>query len=132
MTLKSLTTAERNALTPNVGDKIINTTTGTEQTYYGGTWNDAGTSTTPNASTTVAGKVEIATQGEVDAGTDVGGTGATVVVIPSTLAAASNVPNIHAKTQKTAPIYSDEYLIADSAASYALKRVVQSDMPSAL
>lgn len=74
MTLKSLTTAERNALTPNVGDKIINTTTGTEQTYYAGTWNDAGTSTTPNASTTVAGKVEMATQAEVNAGTSTGGT----------------------------------------------------------
>lgn len=72
MTLKSLTTAQRDALTPNVGDKIINTTTGTEQTYYTGTWNDAGTSTTPNASTTVDGKVEIATQGEVDAGKQIG------------------------------------------------------------
>lgn len=132
LTLKSLTTAQRNALTPNVGDKIINTTTGTEQTYYGGTWNDAGTSTTPNASTTVAGKVEIATQAEVDAGTQIGGTGAFLSVWPDTLAAAANVPNIHTKTQKTAPIYSDEYLIADSAASFWLKRVVQSDMPSAL
>lgn len=84
LVLKSLTTAQRNALTPVVWYKIFNSTTGTVQTYYSGTWNDEGTSTTPNASTTVAGKVEIATQVEVDAGTDVGGTGATVVVIPST------------------------------------------------
>jgi hypothetical protein len=87
LTIKTLTTAQRDALTPVVGYKIFNTTTGTEQTYYSGTWNDAGTSTTPNASTTVAGKVEIATQPEVDAGTDIGGTGATVVVTPSTFLA---------------------------------------------
>jgi hypothetical protein len=34
LTLKSLTTAQRDALTPVVGYKIFNTTTGTEQTYY--------------------------------------------------------------------------------------------------
>ena len=45
---------------------------------------DTGTPT-PNASETVAGKVEIATTAEVNAGTDTGGTGATNVVIPSTL-----------------------------------------------
>lgn len=39
----------------------------------------------PDASETVKGLVEIATQTEVDAGTDTGGTGAKVAVIPSTL-----------------------------------------------
>lgn len=43
-------------------------------------------STTPNASDTVAGKVEVATQAETDAGTAVGGTGALLVVTPATLA----------------------------------------------
>jgi hypothetical protein len=52
--------------------------------YQGGAWATRGNSATANASTTVAGKVEIATQVEVDAGTDTGGTGATVAVIPST------------------------------------------------
>lgn len=50
-----------------------------------GQWEEVDTGTpTPNASTTVAGKVEIATQTEVDNSTDTGGTGATVSVIPST------------------------------------------------
>ena len=83
--LKTLTTAERDALTPATGDKIINSTTGTEQTYYGWTWNDAWTSTTPNASTTVAGKVEKATSGEVTAWTSTGWTGAELFVWPAEL-----------------------------------------------
>jgi hypothetical protein len=53
--------------------------------YYGGTWNDVGTSTTPNASTTVAGKVEMATQAEVNAGTQIGGTGAFLSAGPDTI-----------------------------------------------
>lgn len=40
----------------------------------------------PNASTTVKGIVEIATQAEVDVGTDTGGTGAFLSVLPSQLA----------------------------------------------
>ena len=48
-----------------------------EQNYNGGAWFTLGTSTpTPNASTTVAGKVEEATDAEVTAGTTTGGTGA--------------------------------------------------------
>lgn len=82
--LKSLTTTQRDALTPATGDKIINTTTGTEQTYYGGTWNDAGTSTVANASTTVTGKVQLATTGQANAGTDTDG-GDPLVIIPSQL-----------------------------------------------
>ena len=81
--LKSLTTAQRDALTPNTWDQIYNSTTGTVQTYYGWTWNDAWTSTTPNASTTVAGKVEKATSGEVTAWTSTGWTGAELFVWPA-------------------------------------------------
>jgi len=83
--IKSLTTAQRDALTPTTGDAIINTTTGTVQTYYGGTWNDNGTSTTPNASTTVAGKVEKATSGEVTAWTSTWWTWAELFVWPAEL-----------------------------------------------
>lgn len=46
---------------------------------------DTGT-TTPNASATAAGKVEIATSAESIAGTDTGGTGAFVSVLPSDIA----------------------------------------------
>lgn len=83
--LNSLTTTQRDALTPAVGDKIINTTTGTEQTYIGGTWLDAGTSTVANASITVSGKLEIGTQTQINDIIDTGETGALLAVIPSTL-----------------------------------------------
>ena len=82
--IKSLTTTQRDALTPANGMKIYNSTTGTEQTYYGGTWNDAGTTGTPNASGTVTGKVRLADQTQVNAGTDTE-SGDPLVVIPSTL-----------------------------------------------
>lgn len=85
LTLKSLTQAQINALTPVVGYKVFNTDTGTVQTYYSGAWNNEGTSTTPNASTTVAGKVEQATQSEVNAGTITGSTGAVLFADPSTI-----------------------------------------------
>jgi len=127
LTLKSLTTAQRDALTPNVGDKIINTTTGTEQTYYTGTWNDAGTSTTPNASTTVDGKVEIATQGEVDAGKQIGWTGAFLTVWPDTfLAWVTPAININSLTAKPDPVGADYLLWADSAAWFASKKFLLS------
>lgn len=80
--IKSLTTTQRDALTPANGMKIYNSTTGTEQTYYGGTWNDAGTNTTPNATTTVAGKVELPTDAQNTAGTDIGETGASLTPTP--------------------------------------------------
>lgn len=67
------------------GTIIYNTTAGEFQVRQAGAWVTlASGSTQPNASTTVAGKVEIGTQTEVDAGTDTGGTGAITVVIPST------------------------------------------------
>ena len=54
------------------------------QVNEGGIWNTLGFSTpTPDASETVSGKVELATQAEVDAGTDTGGTGASLVAVPS-------------------------------------------------
>lgn len=129
LVLKTLTTTQRNALTPVTGYKIYNSTTGTVQTYYGGTWNDEWNSTTPNASTTVAGKVEIATQAEVNAGTATGGTGASLAVTPDTLANATNIPNIPLLTQKTTPVWDDEYILADSESSFALKRFFRKALP---
>lgn len=70
---------------PVNGDKCLISGVG-EQNYEGGAWHtmDLGTPT-PNASDTVAGKVEIATQVETDAGTATGGTGAILAVTPATL-----------------------------------------------
>lgn len=124
LTLKSLTTAQRDALTPVVWYKFFNTTTGTVQTYYSGTWNTEWNSATPNADTTTAGKVEIATQAEVNAGTDTGGTGATVVVIPSTFRAwVMWAIDINSLTEKTTTTSNDLLLLSDSASSFANKKI---------
>lgn len=71
-----LTEAQRDALTPQNGYIIYNTTSGELQYYDGGAWQSVGTASVPNASTTVAGIVEEATAAEVGAGTATGGTGA--------------------------------------------------------
>lgn len=85
ITVSNLTEAERDALSPTNGTIIFNTTSGTFQSYSGGAWTDVASGATPNASETVSGKVEVATQAETDAGTEVGGTGAILVVSPKTL-----------------------------------------------
>lgn len=75
------TTARDAAITaPQNGDTCFLTSTGVPQWYGGGSWNDFGTGATfVNASTTVAGKIEIATAAEMGAGTGTGGTGALLV-----------------------------------------------------
>ena len=85
-----LTTIERDALTnvPNGGLAIYNTTLGQTQWREGGSWvSNASGGSVPNASPTVAGKVEKATSAESQAGTDTGGTGAENFVAPSDIAA---------------------------------------------
>ena len=53
--------------------------------YIAGAWSARATGSTSNASTTVAGKVELATDAELRTGTATGGTGATIVPNPSQL-----------------------------------------------
>ena len=79
--VQNLTTAERDALTGVANGAIIyNTTLGEFQVYQGGAWSSlASGSTQPDASTTVAGKVELATAAERAAGTSTGGSGAALV-----------------------------------------------------
>lgn len=62
---------------------IYNTALGVNQQYIGGAWTNNASGSVVNADTATAGKVEIATQAEFDAGTDVGVTGATLVAPPS-------------------------------------------------
>ncbi len=91
LVLNSLTTTQRDALgTATDGALIYNSTTGTFQGRDGGAWVniDTGAASVSNASTTVAGIVEIATQTEANAGTDAGGTGAQLTVGPPELAVA--------------------------------------------
>lgn len=84
--------------------------------YQGWAWVTRATWSTPNASETVAGKVEIATQAEFDWGTDTGWTGAFNVAKPSDIqnALRSSVVWITGElkiwTTNTAPI---DWLIAD-------------------
>lgn len=78
--LPNMTTTERDAIgTPANGMLIYNTTTGEFQYYDGGAWQTVGTASVPNASETVAGIIELATNAEMGAGTSVGGTGARLV-----------------------------------------------------
>ena len=69
----SLTTAQRTALTPSSSAIVYDTTLGQLYQYISGAWSavSAG-STQPNASMTVAGKVEIATSAETISGTNIG------------------------------------------------------------
>jgi hypothetical protein len=78
--LISLTTAQREALTGANGMMVYDTDLGEVFHHIGGAWSavSAG-STQPNASETVAGKIELATAAEREAGTATGGTGAKLV-----------------------------------------------------
>ena len=77
------TTARDAAITaPQNGDTCYVTADGVFYDYQGGAWASRATGSTPNASTTVAGKVEIATQAENDAGTSTGATGALLSATP--------------------------------------------------
>jgi len=83
--VQSVTTAQRNALTGVANGLIVyDSDLGDYYNYNGGSWYafSAG-STQPNASTTVAGKVEEATAAEALAKTAAGGTGARLFINPS-------------------------------------------------
>lgn len=64
---------------PLNGDMCYVTADGVFYDYQGGAWIARAAGTTPNASETVAGKVELATNAEMGTGTSVGGTGARLV-----------------------------------------------------
>jgi hypothetical protein len=70
---------------PAAGMQCYLTTEGYFTDYQGGSWQQRANGATPNASTSVAGKVEIATSAEAIAGTDTGGTGAGLVASPSAI-----------------------------------------------
>lgn len=90
----SLTTTERDALTPVDGDVIYNETALETQFRDNGAWVGV-SSGVADASTTVKGISEIATDAELAAGTGTGGTGAVIVAAGSSFnetAAAGKVP----------------------------------------
>ena len=73
---------------PTNGSSVYLTAEGYFTDYVGGAWVQRGTGAVANASTTVAGKVEIATAAEFDAGTTTGGTGALLSTTPDVIQAA--------------------------------------------
>lgn len=112
--VKTLTTTQRNAITPANGQIVYDSTLGENYQYIAGSWSAvASGSVQPNASATVAGKVEIATSAESIAGTDTGGTGALLSVLPSDIKT-----NLFTATQAQASVYGadaggdDTYVVA--------------------
>lgn len=105
-------------------------TTADQQLFYsaGGTRNplSAGSSVVANASETVAGKVEISTQVEFDAGTATGWTWAPVVATNDQIR-----KQINTATAKTTPVNADSIGIADSAASWVIKKTTLTQLKAA-
>lgn len=83
------------------------------QQYIGGAWANNATGTTPNASETVAGKVELSTVAQTDALTTTGETGAALVTQQDYIPA----------TEKTELTNDDLFVIYDSTASNNKKKV---------
>lgn len=83
LTLNSVTTAQRDAFTyKGNGDLIYNTTVGSPQFRAGGAWYSFGSGGgLVDATTTVAGRVEIGTIADQTAKTNTGDSGAPVVVV---------------------------------------------------
>lgn len=109
---------------PVNGNTAYLTTEGKRTDYVGGAWVDRATGSVSNASTTVAGKVEMATQAETEAGTTTGWTGALLTPTPATI----NPNNITSAT----PATWDKLSFADISASNALKSTTISNMLSLL
>lgn len=66
LVVNSLTTTQRLALTPTNGAIVYDSTLGENYQYIGGAWSAVSSgSVQPNASSTVAGKVEIATDAQI-------------------------------------------------------------------
>lgn len=98
---------------PVNGNSAYLTAEGKRTDYVGGAWVDRATGSTPNASTTVAGKVEISTQTETEDQTATWWTWATVVPTNVTI----NPNNI----TSTAPATGDKISFADISNSNKLR-----------
>lgn len=112
--LPSLTTAERLALTPTNWFIVYDSNIGENYQYISWAWSavSAG-STQPNASETVAGKSEEATQTQVETQVDTWETGARTFIVPSKI----NPNNITAATV----VATDKFSFSDVSDSNKLK-----------
>lgn len=111
------TTARDAAITsPANGMSCYVTADGAFYDYQGGAWASRASGSTPNASTTVAGKVELATQSENNAGTATGGTGASLVATPAVQAVtAQNGVWVYAASASVSDTYTATITPAPSA-----------------
>jgi hypothetical protein len=117
----NLTEAQRDALASSAnGMTIYNTTAGQMEWYEGGAWipNQAG-GTVANASETVAGKVELATDAQVDAETDTGETGAKLTVVPSQL------KRVVTQVSAWVPADSDGFVFTDGS---TIEKITKTDL----
>lgn len=94
--------------------------------YVAWAWADRASWTNPNASDTVAGKVEISTQAEFDAWTATGWTWASIVATNDQIR-----KQINTATAKTTPVNADSIGIADSAASGVIKKTTLTQLKAA-
>jgi len=105
---------------PVNGYKFYATAEGVIYKYEAGSWTTEGSSTTANASETVAGKSQIATTAQVDDGDTVGSTGAPIVLTPDKL----NPKNL--TNTKATIADGDSTMISNSEAGGALVKVLYS------
>lgn len=94
--------------------------------YVAWAWADRASGTNPNASDTVAGKVEIATQAEFDAWTATGWTWASVVATNDQIR-----KQINTATAKTNPVNADSIGIANSAADWVIYKTTLTEFKAA-
>lgn len=112
---------------PVNGNSAYLTAEGKWTDYIAWAWADRDVGTvTANASTTVAGKVEIATQAEFDAWTATGGTWAILVATTD-----QSRKQINTATAKSTPVNADSIGIADSAASGVIKKTTLTELKAA-
>jgi hypothetical protein len=137
--LNSLTTTQRDALTPSAGMIIYNTTTGQVEKYESGSW--VGATGVANATSSVEGIVELATQSEIDNDTATGGTGASLAITPDQLVLSKYGTGIPSSDQKAAlagtsgtPSSTNKYVtaddVSDAAASGKIVRATGTALPA--
>lgn len=111
---------------PVNGNSAYLTAEGKWTDYVAGAWADRASGTNSNASDTVAGKVEVSSQAEFDAGTATGWTWASVVATNDQIR-----KQISTATSKTTPVNADSLAISDSAASWVIKKTTITEFKAA-
>lgn len=107
---------------PANGMMIYNTGQGVFEVYQGGAWTQLSTAASGAATEGTAGTVQLATAAALFAGTDIGGSGASVVAVPSKLAVlAQDNKYIYASTAGVADTYT--LTITPAVTAYAAGQV---------